>query len=69
VRILIEGVGGVGGIVAARLTAAGYSPVLVTGNAGIAEAISRDGIRAKTTTGEFQVLSRAYESLDALDEE
>jgi 2-dehydropantoate 2-reductase len=69
VRILIEGVGGVGGIVAARLTAAGYSHVLVTGNAGIAEAISRDGIRAKTTTGEFQVLSRAYESLDALDEE
>ena len=68
-RILIEGVGGVGGIIAARLTAAGYDPVLVTGNAGIAEAITKNGISAKTTTEEFHVLARAYESLDALDEE
>jgi len=69
VRILIEGVGGVGGIIAARLTAAGYDPVLVTGNAGIAETITKNGISAKTTTEEFHVLARAYESLDALDEE
>ena len=67
-RILIEGVGGVGGIVAARLTAAGYNPVLVTGNAEIAETINKNGISAKTTTEEFQVLSKAVESLDALDE-
>lgn len=67
-RILIEGVGGVGGIVAARLTAAGYNPVLVTGNAQIAEAINKNGISAKTTNEEFNVLAKAVENLDALDE-
>jgi 2-dehydropantoate 2-reductase len=66
VRILIEGVGGVGGIVAARLTAAGYGPVLVTGNAEIAEAIDKNGISAKTPTEEFNVLSRAHSDLDSL---
>jgi 2-dehydropantoate 2-reductase len=68
VRILIEGVGGVGGIVAARLTAAGYSPVLVTGNAEIAGAINKNGISAKTPTEEFNVLAKAVVNLDDLDE-
>jgi 2-dehydropantoate 2-reductase len=68
VRILIEGVGGVGGIVAARLTAAGFDPVLVTGNPQIAEAINQKGISAKTTTEEFNVLARAVVNLDDLDE-
>jgi len=67
VRILIEGVGGVGGIVAARLVAAGFDPVLVTGNPQIAEAINKNGISAKTTTEEFNVLARAVESLEDLD--
>jgi 2-dehydropantoate 2-reductase len=67
VRILIEGVGGVGGIVAARLTAAGFNPVLVTGNPQIAEAINQNGISAKTTTEEFNVLAKAVVSLDDLD--
>ncbi len=67
-RILIEGVGGVGGIVAARLTAAGCSPVLVTGNAEIAGAINQNGISAKTPTEEFNVLATAVVNLDDLDE-
>jgi 2-dehydropantoate 2-reductase len=67
-RILIEGVGGVGGIVAARLTAAGFDPVLVTGNGEIAAAINNNGISAKTTTEEFNVLAKAVVNLDDLDE-
>lgn len=67
-RILIEGLGGVGGVMAARLIAAGYNPVLVTGNAEIAAAVNQNGIKAKTTTEEFQVLSRAVVSLEDLDE-
>ena len=66
-RILIEGVGGVGGIVAARLVAAGFDPMLVTGNPRIAEAINQNGISAKTTTEEFNVLAKAVASLDDLD--
>jgi len=68
VRILIEGVGGVGGIIAARLVAAGFDPVLVTGNPRIAETINQNGISAKTTTEEFNVLAKAVVSLDDLDE-
>ena len=67
-RILIEGVGGVGGIIAARLVAAGFDPVLVTGNPRIAEAINKNGISAKTTTEEFNVLAKAVVSLDDLNE-
>ena len=38
-RILIEGIGGVGGVVAGELIRAGHRPALVTGNPRIAEAI------------------------------
>jgi len=69
VRILIEGVGGVGGIIAARLIAAGFEPVLVTGNPEIAGAIKKNGISAKTPTEEFNVLAKAVVSLDDLDEQ
>lgn len=44
-RILIEGIGGIGGIVAAQMLRAGYAPVLVTNNPEITDAIRQNGLR------------------------
>lgn len=65
-KILIVGVGGIGGIVAARLLERGYDLTLVTGNSSITDAINRNGLcvrergdlritaaRARTTTAEL----------------
>lgn len=43
-RVLVEGIGGV---IAARLSRAGHSPSLVTGNPAIATAINEHGLRVK----------------------
>ena len=45
VRVLIEGIGGVGGVLAARLAQAGYAPMLVTHNPDITTAIRAHGLR------------------------
>lgn len=42
-RILVQGVGGVGGTLCARLTAAGVDLTPITGNPAIAEALNREG--------------------------
>lgn len=46
-NILIQGVGGIGGITAARLVAAGVQVTPVTGNPTIAEALNRHGYRIR----------------------
>lgn len=50
-RILVQGVGGIGGIVCARLLRAGHDVTMVTGNPDIARAVN-DGGLSVTTTGE-----------------
>lgn len=44
-RFLIEGIGGIGGVMAARLIQAGYSPTLVTNNRDITDAINTSGLQ------------------------
>lgn len=62
-RILIEGIGGIGGVVAAKLIAAGYAPVLVTNNPAITTAIQRDGLRLTTPEGSTSVQATVYTTL------
>jgi 2-dehydropantoate 2-reductase len=51
-NIVVVGTGGIGGVIAARLTRAGAKVTAVTGNAAIAEAIARDGYRVTEFDGE-----------------
>ena len=51
-RIVVFGCGGIGGIVAARLAAAGRHVVVVTGNAQITDAVSARGLKATLPDGE-----------------
>lgn len=46
-RILIEGIGGIGGVVAGTMIEAGLSPLLVTNNPTITDAIRRNGLRVQ----------------------
>src|SRR5574342_189153 len=62
-RILIEGIGGIGGVVAARLIQGGYSPLLVTANPHITDAINQNGLRLITTEGSSSVPAKAYTAL------
>jgi 2-dehydropantoate 2-reductase len=62
-RILIEGIGGIGGIIAAKMIRAGHSPVLVTHNLEITEAIDRGGLDLTTSKEQFIVPARAFTSL------
>ncbi|MDA0823844.1 MAG: 2-dehydropantoate 2-reductase [Proteobacteria bacterium] len=62
-RILIQGVGGVGGLIAGELLRAGADVTLVTGNPAITEAINQRGIRVKTPDDEFYVAATAYSSI------
>ncbi|MCK6523358.1 2-dehydropantoate 2-reductase [Myxococcota bacterium] len=51
-RTLLQGVGGIGGLVAATLLRSGYPELqLVTGNPQLAEAIQRDGLRVTDRDG------------------
>lgn len=65
-RILIEGIGGIGGIVAARLIQATYTPALITSNAAITEAINRDGLKITTPEISAVVPAKAYTHLSDL---
>ncbi len=65
-RILIEGIGGVGGVVAGELIRAGHKPTLVSGNVEIANAIGRRGLRVKTPEKSFEVHPEVNASLDEL---
>jgi 2-dehydropantoate 2-reductase len=63
-KILIEGVGSLGGVLAARLLAARYHPTLVTGNRAIADAINAHGIRIRSGGGLTSHPARALASLE-----
>ncbi len=65
-RVLIEGIGGVGGVLAAKMIRDGHSPTLVTGNSEITEAINRSGLDLTTSDNEFIVPARAFTSLSEL---
>jgi 2-dehydropantoate 2-reductase len=69
VRILVEGVGGIGGVVAGKLMQAGYEPTLVTGNREIGEAINQRGLTVIEPGAKFTVAARAFASLAELPPE
>lgn len=59
-RTLIQGVGGIGGVVAATLLQSGFTDLqLVTGNPQLAEAIGRDGLRLRDRDGSVKVVRPA----------
>lgn len=62
-RIVIVGVGGIGGVVASGLALAGRDITGVTGNPTIAEAIERDGLSARIGGEERRVRLPAFASL------
>ncbi|MEW6665413.1 MAG: 2-dehydropantoate 2-reductase [Thermodesulfobacteriota bacterium] len=66
-RILIEGIGSIGGMIAGKLLKAGYQPTLVTGNPEISAAINRNGLSVTTPEEKFRVPARAFTTLRDLD--
>jgi len=66
-RILIEGIGSIGGVIAGELIRAGYDPALVTGNPEISAAIKRNGLSVSTPEEQFTVPARPVTSLQELD--
>lgn len=62
-RILVEGAGSVGGLLAGELLSHGHCLTLVTGNANITAAIRRDGIAIDTPERNFTVAAKAYTTL------
>jgi len=68
-RLLIEGIGGVGGVLAGELVRAGQAPVLITGNPEIAAAINRDGLRVTTPEADYMVRAEVFAALDQLPAE
>jgi 2-dehydropantoate 2-reductase len=67
--IMVEGIGGLGGIIAARLIQAGYHPTLVTGNPAIASAVNEHGLRITAPEGKAAVPARAFPSLGDLPQD
>jgi 2-dehydropantoate 2-reductase len=68
-RILVEGIGGIGGVVAGKLIQAGYAPTLVTGNQEICEVINQRGLTVIEPGNKFTVPARAFSSLAELPSE
>jgi 2-dehydropantoate 2-reductase len=63
-EVLIQGIGGIGGVIAGKLVQAGRNPVLVTGNPAIRDAIRERGLEVITPEERFTVRTQAYASLD-----
>jgi 2-dehydropantoate 2-reductase len=63
-RILIEGVGGVGGVVAGGLLRVGLAPVLVTGNPDITRTIEDRGLLVRTPRGEERFHAQVHTRLE-----
>jgi 2-dehydropantoate 2-reductase len=66
-RVLIEGIGSIGGVIAGKLIQAGYQPTLVTGNPDISAAINRNGLSVTTPEEKFTVPALAFTTLKDLD--
>jgi 2-dehydropantoate 2-reductase len=64
--ILIAGIGGVGGVVAAELIRAGLHPTLITANPAITDAIRRDGLRLYTPDDSATLRAEVYTTLAEL---
>ena len=62
-RVVIQGIGGIGGVIAGTLIDAGMRPVLVTNNADITAAIHSNGLRVKLPDRAFTVKAEAYTTL------
>ena len=65
-RILVEGVGGIGGVVAARLLRAGHDATLVTSNPEITRAVNERGLVVTTLNEKFTQPAQAYTALEDL---
>ena len=62
-RVLIEGIGGIGGVIAARMLQNGHQATLVTNNPQITKAINSEGLRINSPEGSVVVRARAYTTL------
>jgi 2-dehydropantoate 2-reductase len=65
-RILIEGVGAIGGVLAGKLIQSGYTPTLVTNNPAITDAIKQRGLAL--TDGEYSFSLRAPHTYTSLED-
>ena len=65
-KILILGLGAIGGILAGRLIEAGYSPSLITNNLEITQAIIKNGIQIVGKNGSEKFKSEAYTNLNEI---
>lgn len=66
-RILIEGVGGIGGLVAAGLIKEGYNVMLITNNEEITEAINNQGIIIQQDKHQEKIPATAHTYLKELE--
>lgn len=62
-RVLVMGSGGIGGIIAADLTARGFEPTVVTHNPAVAAAVNRDGFVVQDADATQRVPGRATAAL------
>lgn len=62
-RVVILGIGGIGGVVAGCMIEAGLRPVLVTNNADVTAAIRANGLRVKLPNRSFTVQADVYTTL------
>ena len=63
-RLLIAGIGGIGGVIAARLVAAGARPLLLTANPSITEAIRQTGLQVVDRKQRRCYQAECYTSLE-----
>jgi 2-dehydropantoate 2-reductase len=68
-RILIEGLGGIGGVVAGKLCQAGLAPVMITANPAITEAVREQGLQVETPEERFTARGEVYTRLRDLPAE
>lgn len=62
-RVVILGIGGIGGVVAGCMIDAGMRPVLVTNNSEVTAAIRADGLRVRLPDRAFTVQADVYTTL------
>lgn len=62
-RVAVSGIGGIGGVIAGAMLNAGLTPVLITGNKSITEAIQQDGLHVRMPGRSFTVRAEVYTSV------